>query len=380
MPRRFIVAGAVVVAVMLLVGLLFVADLRSSDGKDILVGVPPSTTTTPLPGPTIVAEEAAPPPPRRATTPRVRRTGALVGLLPATGRPYGPAIPFHTSIAVPDELRFILVIGADARPGERLDRTRADSIHLLAVNPGSRQGTVLGFPRDAYVEIPRRGKGKINDALAMGGPDLLAETVRRLTGLPVHYYVLTGFVGFKRLVDDLDGVHVHVDHRMNDRASGARFERGWHLMDGNLALAYSRNRNDVPYGDFSRSQNQGNVILAALGKMRSEVGDDDGIFHWVSILRRHVALDVPLDHLPGLAALARGLDPTRIHNVVAPGRIGYAGRASVVYLSEEAGRMFADLRDDAVIGTAEPATTTTTSTTTTTLPPSTTTTLPVVDP
>src|SRR3546814_6401094 len=54
------------------------------------------------------------------------------------------------------------------------------------------EGTVLGFPRDAWVEIPGRGAGKINTALTFGGPQLLAETVRNLTGLPVHYYVLTG--------------------------------------------------------------------------------------------------------------------------------------------------------------------------------------------
>jgi hypothetical protein len=37
-------------------------------------------------------------------------------------------------------------------------------------------------------------------------------------------------------------------------------------------------------------------------------------------------------------------------NVVVPGRVGTAGAASVVYLTDEAKRIFLDLRPDAAIG------------------------------
>ena len=97
---------------------------------------------------------------------------------------------------MPDGLVFVLAIGSDARPGSDPRRGNADSIHLLAVDPATGSGTVLGLPRDAWVEIPGRGKGKINSALRLGGPQLLAETFRKLTGLPVHYTILTGFDGF----------------------------------------------------------------------------------------------------------------------------------------------------------------------------------------
>jgi LCP family protein required for cell wall assembly len=271
-------------------------------------------------------------------------------MIPPDGAPPGAAIPFTSSEAVPEDLVFILVAGSDARPREDLYRTRADSLHLLAVNPATGQGTVLGFPRDSWVEIPGHGRDKINNALALGGPDLLAATVRRLTGLPVHYYVITGFSGFTRMVDDLGGVDVLVERRMNDRVSGARFERGWHRMSGPEALAFTRNRNDVANGDFSRSENQGLVMLAALAKMRAEVGDDAGLARWIGVLVNYVRLDVPRDRLPGLAALARRLDPANLRNVVAPGRIGSAGSQSVVYLTTAAARLFEDLRADAVIG------------------------------
>jgi LCP family protein required for cell wall assembly len=286
-----------------------------------------------------------------------------------TGKPWPAPIPFTTDQPVPDKLVFILAAGSDARPGEDLLKTRADSIHLLCVNPATGQGTLLGFPRDSWVEIPGHGRGKINNALALGGPDLLAATVRRLTGLPVDYYVITGFRGLVSMVDELGGVDVLVDRRMNDRASGARFQRGWHHMTGGQALAFSRNRTDVAEGDLSRSEHQGLVMLSALAKMRAEVADDGGVARWIGVMLKHVKLNMPVTRLPALGALARRLEPARIKNVVAPGRLGFTARQSVVFLTTEAARMFEDLRADAVIGSAAPASTSSSSSSSTTRPP-----------
>jgi LCP family protein required for cell wall assembly len=287
-------------------------------------------------------------------------------LAAANGKPWAAPIPFTTEQEVPEGLVFILVAGSDARPGEDLLKTRADSLHLLCVNPETGQGTLLGFPRDSWVEIPGHGRGKINNALALGGPDLLSKTVQRLTGLPIDYYVITGFKGLMSMVDELGGVDVLVDRRMNDRNSGAKFQRGWHHMSGGQALAFSRNRTDVEQGDLTRSEHQGLVMLSALAKMRAEVADDSGVARWVSVLLKYAKLNVPLNKLPQLGALARRLDPGRIKNVVAPGRLGFASRQSVVFLTTEAAKWFEDLRPDAVIGAAqaEPSSSSSSSTTT----------------
>ncbi|MDQ1401968.1 MAG: polyisoprenyl-teichoic acid--peptidoglycan teichoic acid transferase [Actinomycetota bacterium] len=286
-----------------------------------------------------------------------------MGLLSADGHPYGQVIAFNSNIPVPDHLVFILVLGSDARAGEDMQRTRSDSIHLVAINPRTMQGTVLGFPRDSWVQIPGHGQNKINEALAYGGPNLAAQTVRNLTGLPVDYWVLTGFNGLPAMVDELGGVEVYVDRRMADRNSGAFFEPGWHHFNGSQALAYSRDRHDVPQGDFSRSLNQGNLILAALSKMRAEVGDEEGLGRWIGVLQRHARLqDMSMSDLRVLGALGRRMDVADIRNVVVPGRVGYAGKASVVYLGQEAVDVFNDLRPDAVLGQPRPPATTTTST------------------
>jgi LCP family protein required for cell wall assembly len=388
--RRAAIAAAAFATAAIVVWVTVAVVLRGPDNPDVIVGFTGKTTSTPPTEPPMILQPPPTLPPPDLGRPPRPEPGPAVGLKVANGRPFEPAVEFHSSIEVPDHLVFVLVLGSDARPKEDLLATRADSIHLIAVNPRSGQGTIVGFPRDAYVQYPRGGRGKINDALARGGPTYAAETVRLLTGLPVDYFVLTGFVGLQRLVDDVGGVDVFLDRRMNDRNSGARFEKGWQHFVGGEALAFSRNRHDVANGDFTRSENQGQLLLSGLGKLRSSVADDARLLDFVGVLRKSCRFDVPVDHLPRLAALARRLDPERMNNVVLPGRVGYAGSASVVYLTQDAPRLFADLRDDAVIGTAaggsptpssapesDPATTTRTtdappppaSTTSTTSPP-----------
>jgi LCP family protein required for cell wall assembly len=363
--------------------------------RGLVIGKATSTSTA-LPAPTIVEDPSttttAEAPTTTGAPPSPPRTGGTSAPAPINpkltgvpdGSPYGDAIPFTSSVAVPTNLVWILAIGSDARPGQDIRKTNGDSIHLIGVDPQTGAGTILGFPRDSWVQIPGKGTGKINSALSRGGPKLMAETVRLLTGLPVDYYVLTGFQGFQKIVDEIGGVNVKVDKRMNDKMSGARFDPGWHNMNGGQALAYSRDRYDVPNGDFSRSLHQGNVMMSSLAKLRAEVGDDAGLQRWIGVMLRHADLDSPPGQLLPLAALARRLDPAKITNVVAPGRIGTAGSASVVYLTEEAKKLFLDLRPDAAIGgptgdQARPAATTTT----TTAPPTTTTTAttaPAADP
>jgi LCP family protein required for cell wall assembly len=390
-PRILRRTAAVGVAATMLAGAA--CGSGGSSQRGLVIGKS-TTTTAALPGPTIIEDPSTTTTAEASTTTGAPRPAAGPAVAPPPvglpdGSPYGDAIPFTSSVAVPTNLVWVLAIGSDARPGQDIRKSNGDSIHLIGVDPGTGVGTILGFPRDSWVAIPGHGTGKINSALALGGPQLMAQTVRQLTGLPVDYYVLTGFDGFQKIVDELAGVNVHVDRKMNDHFSGANFAQpGWFDMNGAEALAYSRDRHDVENGDFTRSQHQGNVLLSGLAKLRAEVGDDAGLQRWIGVLLRHADLDSPPQQLLSLAALARHLDPSKLTNVVVPGRVGTAGAASVVYLTDQARQIFLDLRPDAAIGgptgdQPRPAPTTTTTappTTTTTAPPTTTTTAAAVIP
>lgn len=248
---------------------------------------------------------------------------------------------------------FILAIGSDARPDEQVDRRLADSIHVIGVNPRQGAASILGFPRDSYVPIPGFGEAKINDALYNGGPELVVETVEDLTGIQMDYWVLTSFQGMTSMVNGIGGLRIDIPYAMDDFYSGADFEPGEQVVDGRQALAFARNRHDTPDGDFSRSENHGRLLLAALGQLRSEFRKDPTtIFQWIAVGLQNVQTDLAFDEVFDLMLTAVGINPERVTNVVVPGGIGMAGEASVVILTDGAQAIFDDLADDGLLSTS----------------------------
>lgn len=247
-----------------------------------------------------------------------------------------------------NDLFFVLVIGSDARPGHPAAGSRADSLHVVGVNPTRGTAGVVGIPRDSYVPIPGVGTRKINEALFYGGPQLTVETVERLTGIRIDAFVLAAFEEFRQLVSTVGGVEVDIPYAMSDSASGAHFQPGPTRLDGPEALAFSRDRHDVPGGDFGRSLNQGRFLVAALREFRGDVATDPvELFRWVIAGVRYLQSDLSFGEVIELALAAVGLDPGEVRNKVVSGSGGSAGGQSVVRLGSSAQAIFRDLARDA---------------------------------
>lgn len=238
--------------------------------------------------------------------------------------------------------RMITVVGSDARTGEKADETRADSIHFVTLD-GSGAGAVVGLPRDSYVPIPGHGTRKITGSLALGGPPLMMETFRNLTGLPLEGYVLTGFNGFKGLIDVLGGVEVEVPFPINDSAAKASLSAGLQVLNGVDALAFARARKTVPGGDFGRSQHQGDILVAAAQIVRG-LGPA-AIPSLLQAAEPYFITDLSAEQLLTFSVLAIKANLEEIPNFVAAGSPGRAGAASVVYLADSAYATFDDLQD-----------------------------------
>lgn len=237
---------------------------------------------------------------------------------------------------------FIAVLGTDVRQGPPGGGGgRCDAIHIVAINPQQKAGTVLNFPRDSAIA----GYTKVN-AACTGGPGRMVEALKSHTGIPIQYYVTTEFSNFTAFINEIGGVNVTVPYDMRDSPSGADFRPGPILMDGRAALAFSRNRKDTPRGDFSRTENQGIVILASLAKFRAEAADPHRIFDYIRAARRHLRTDVPLNEAIKLALLAREIDPANVRNMTINGSTGSSGGASVVFLAP--GDTYNRVRDDAI--------------------------------
>lgn len=242
-----------------------------------------------------------------------------------------------------DGPRIVAIVGSDARPGENRDRSRADSLHLVALD-GHGGGAVLGIPRDSYTDIPgRSSRNRVNASLALGGPELLADTLEHLSGLDLDGYVVTGFEGFGELIGILGGVEVDVPFAIADKAAKAYLDAGRQILDGVQALAFSRARKTIPGGDFTRQAHGGLVIKGAVAMLKLR-----GPLALPGIMEQSepwVTTNLSSEELLTFALGAMDLDLGTVENQVVPGRAVTIDGKSVVQLADGAATLFADLAD-----------------------------------
>ncbi|PWH04977.1 LytR family transcriptional regulator [Brachybacterium endophyticum] len=166
-----------------------------------------------------------------------------------------------------------LIAGSDARGGKSVkdDGTtggRADTMMLLHRAPNGKS-YLVSLPRDTLVDIPGKGKYKLNAAYSMGGPKLLVQTVEKFTGLSVDHYVEVGFDGVTDTVDAVDHVNLCIDKDVDDEKSGLKMTKGCHDVGGEQALAFVRARYFDPTADIGRQQRQQQFVGALMDRATS---------------------------------------------------------------------------------------------------------------
>lgn len=209
-----------------------------------------------------------------------------------------------------------LIVGSDSREGlsgedaERLATgeaagQRTDTIMLL--HTGSSGSVLVSIPRDSLVPIPGHGNSKINAAFAIGGPQLLTQSVEEATGLRVDHYVEVGFGGFVGAVDAVGGVDMCVEEAIDDPKAGLDIEAGCQELDGPTALGYVRTRATAG-SDFDRVQRQREFLSALLGKATSPLTliNPFRMVPLASAVTDTITVDDG-DHIWNLAGLAWGM-------------------------------------------------------------------------
>lgn len=111
-----------------------------------------------------------------------------------------------------------LILGTDRRPNDGSWRT--DTIMVVGVDHKLNRAAVLSIPRDLYIEIPRYGYARINQAdyigqeiqkIEGGGPALVSEVISETLGIPTRHWVRFEMTGFQDVVDAVGGVTVYLD-------------------------------------------------------------------------------------------------------------------------------------------------------------------------
>lgn len=164
----------------------------------------------------------------------------------------------------------------DGADSELSDRGLSDVNILAVVNPETRQILLVTTPRDSYIKITgpdgRKGYDKLTHA-GNYGVEASMETLEDLYGVNIDYYVKINFSGCVAVVDALGGITIdsEVEFTCGQDASPIpyHFVKGENECDGEMAVAFSRERHAFLAGDFQRGRNQTAAIKAILQKATS---------------------------------------------------------------------------------------------------------------
>lgn len=244
--------------------------------------------------------------------------------------------------------RRVLVLGSDARPGFAAAVHRMDSIHVLTAVPALGEGTILGWPRDTWVDTPY-GEMRVNALTSSGrGPDALFSHFTDTWNIPVEGYILTAFSGFEKLISASVGrLLITLPTGVPTQVWWPGFSAGEQRLTPTRTLDFARTRKRLSGGDFTRSWHQGLVMLAVLTMLQQGSVEDAPVL--VGELVKYTETNLTPTDLIQLGAAAFYMDVGEITNEVLPGQLGRAGGgASVVFLDPEAQDIIADVMEDGI--------------------------------
>lgn len=187
--------------------------------------------------------------------------------------------------------------GAEQHDGPDL----TDTLIVASIDPLAKEAALLSIPRDFWVRNQGGGAVKINqiyadakqialnkyayqerdsgtaqDTAEAAGMDAIKKVVTDTMGVPIHYYVMIDFAGFKKAVDTVGGIDINVTEELAVReymwlAGAGKYYLdvgpGQQHFDGTKALAFSRSRKTSARGDFARAERQRAVIVALKEKI-----------------------------------------------------------------------------------------------------------------
>ncbi len=208
-----------------------------------------------------------------------------------------------------------LIMGSDSRisAGDptawEAGAQRTDALMLAQISGDRKSVTVMSIPRDSWVDIPGFGQAKINAAFSFGGPALTIQTVEQLTGVYIDHFAIVDFTSFTKLTDLVGGVEI-------------KTADGTVQLNGEQALAFVRERKNLPAGDFDRVRRQQAWLSAVLSKIATPevLGSPSKLMSIFTNMKDYVAVDSKLGvtDVVSLGSSMRNLRPSNITLLTAP--------------------------------------------------------------
>jgi LCP family protein required for cell wall assembly len=230
----------------------------------------------------------------------------------------------------------VLVMGSDTREGANGKGIGgdtpglSDTTILLHLSANRQFAYGVSLPRDAMVQRPacprKNGNGidpggitQFNAAYAIGGPACTVKTVESLTGIRINHFVVVDFVGFRAMVNAINGVTVCVPTEVNDTVGHIKLPAGTYKVNGQQALDYVRVRHDIgaPTGDIGRMKRQQTFISAMIKKVVSAgtLANPVRLLKFLDAATNSLTTDPGFANLKQLASLGNSLKNIGLDNV-----------------------------------------------------------------
>ena len=145
--------------------------------------------------------------------------------------------------------------------------SRSDVNMLVTVNPNTKQILMTSIPRDYYVAQPCQDNQK--DKLTHTGifsVSCTIETAENFLNTDINYYARVNFSSLIDIVNALGGITVNSPVSFTTTVGGYSIVAGDNYLDGEKALAFSRERYSLAGGDRDRGKNQMRVVEGMINK------------------------------------------------------------------------------------------------------------------
>ncbi len=237
----------------------------------------------------------------------------------------------------------LLLLGKGGSGHDGADLT--DTIIVASIDPVNKTSTLVSIPRDLWVTVPGRGSSKINAVYAnaknralyadpkdketaeRAGVNAAQDVIGQALGIPIHYYGMIDFEGFKQAVDIVGGVDIDVPAELavQEHLWDSTTRKNYYLnvpagkqhFDATRALYFTRSRHTSLRGDFSRSERQ-RLFIQALSQKILSAGTYTNpvkISQLMSAFGDHLSTDLSINNALRLADIGKGMDMSKFGSI-----------------------------------------------------------------
>ena len=182
----------------------------------------------------------------------------------------GKKINAESKKQVAEDKAFNVYISGIDTYGSLSTVSRSDVNMILSVNSTKKKILITTIPRDTYLAIGG-DKDKFDKLTHAGlfGIDTSIESLESLLDIKIDYYGKVNFTSLTELINALGGITVDNPVAFESSSGKYSFPQGKIDMDGDKALAFSRERYHLEEGDFDRGKNHTRVLTGIINKMLS---------------------------------------------------------------------------------------------------------------